>query len=710
MADSLNYSRFFNPWVLHFQKMGLELKCPLCLNLLNRPILMPCNHIFCSSCIPRSTDAGLHCPVCKSPYADEDLRSASHMENIVNVYRSMDDAFRASLSHWSSQVVQPDVRKPSDGCPASDKTDRGDKLRKEPAETIRRGSNGQSSIASLSPNKRTHVSPHHSEIKAEKSRDCVVRSFNRKDASLTHEDTAASLRFCQFRGRQREEGQTQEMDLNQVAPTSPESLPSFGDAKDSDDDSSAQFSKHGTEKMREDVTRPEIDMGLPNHAKDYGRESKRKKLNYGHHDDAVQCLKFENISNSKSQVKDEGPVSSPQPPAASERLDASSSAVCAFCQSSRTSQYVGPMLHYANGVPVAADDTKHSNVIHAHRKCIEWAPQAYYEDENARNLESEVARGAKLKCSVCGLKGAALGCYAKSCRKTFHVPCAVNTPGCRWDGDNYLMFCPAHSSFKFPSEKSKSRKAIKACDPWADEGDSNQANRSWVTSADTCKRLVLCGSALSVGEKNLLNKFARITGATVSKIWIPNVTHVIAATDEIGACSRTLKVLMAILNGRWILNIDWIKACMEAMDLVDEEPYEVNRDIHGCCDGPKNGRLRVVDNAPKLFHGLKFCFSGDFVPSYKGYLEDLVKAAGGTLLEDKVSSVSQGSDALATPITLVVYSLDPPQTCNLSEFSVIDKRCREAENLAAEIGAKVIGHTWLLESIAACKLQSIDLL
>nr|DAD32066.1 TPA_asm: hypothetical protein HUJ06_010917 [Nelumbo nucifera] len=228
-----------------------------------------------------------------------------------------------------------------------------------------------------------------------------------------------------------------------------------------------------------------------------------------------------------------------------------------------------------------------------------------------------------------------------------------------------------------------------------DEGeDSNQANRSWVTSADTCKKLVLCGSALSVGEKNLLNKFARITGATVSKIWIPNVTHVIAATDEIGACSRTLKVLKAILNGRWILNIDWIRACMEAMDLVDEEPCEVGRDIHGCCDGPKNGRLRVMDNAPKLFHGLKFCFSGDFVPSYKEYLEDLVKAAGGTLLEDKVSSVY----------------LDPPQTCNLSEFSVIDKRRREAENLAGEIGAKVIGHTWLLESIAACKLQSIDFL
>ena len=54
----------------------------------------------------------------------------------------------------------------------------------------------------------------------------------------------------------------------------------------------------------------------------------------------------------------------------------------------------------------------------------------------------------------------------------------------------------------------------------------------------------------------LVVKFASMCGATVTKFWKPNVTHVIAATDAQGACTRTLKVLMAILNGRWILKID----------------------------------------------------------------------------------------------------------------------------------------------------------
>ena len=54
----------------------------------------------------------------------------------------------------------------------------------------------------------------------------------------------------------------------------------------------------------------------------------------------------------------------------------------------------------------------------------------------------------------------------------------------------------------------------------------------------------------------LLVKFGSMIGASVSKFWRPDVTHVIAATDAKGACTRTLKVLMAIVNGSWVLKID----------------------------------------------------------------------------------------------------------------------------------------------------------
>lgn len=65
------------------------------------------------------------------------------------------------------------------------------------------------------------------------------------------------------------------------------------------------------------------------------------------------------------------------------------------------------------------------------------------------------------------------------------------------------------------------------------------------------KSLSLCGTL-----QCLLVEFGSMIGVPVTKFWRPNVTHVIAAADTEGACTRTLKVLMAILNGRWVLTID----------------------------------------------------------------------------------------------------------------------------------------------------------
>ncbi|PPS16937.1 hypothetical protein GOBAR_AA03640 [Gossypium barbadense] len=53
------------------------------------------------------------------------------------------------------------------------------------------------------------------------------------------------------------------------------------------------------------------------------------------------------------------------------------------------------------------------------------APQVYFFGDNVMNLKPELVMGVKLKCSRCGLKG------------------------------GLLVLCPAHSSVKFPSEKSR---------------------------------------------------------------------------------------------------------------------------------------------------------------------------------------------------------------------------------------------------------------
>lgn len=75
------------------------------------------------------------------------------------------------------------------------------------------------------------------------------------------------------------------------------------------------------------------------------------------------------------------------------------------------------------------------------------APQVYFEGETVRNLKAELARGLKMKCIKCSLKGAALGCYVKSCRRSYHVPCAREMSKCRWDNVCFATFFTFSSAY-----------------------------------------------------------------------------------------------------------------------------------------------------------------------------------------------------------------------------------------------------------------------
>lgn len=372
--------------------------------------------------------------------------------------------------------------------------------------------------------------------------------------------------------------------------------------------------------------------------------------------------------------------------------------ICAFCQTWKITEGSGPMQHFANKKEVFGSEAGHSNVIHVHKSCFEWAPLIFFESDTViKNLDKEIARAAKLKCSSCGLKGAALGCYAKSCRRSYHVPCAYDIVECRWDTDDYLMLCPSHTSHKFPREKPR-KPVVKKCTSSTqtdDEHGTSLESDFWATSLAGTRRLVLCGSALSADEKFLLVEFATMCGATVTKAWNPNVTHVIAATDGSGACSRTLKFLMAILKGIWILKTDWIKACMQSKCPVYEEPYEIGVDSHGCCDGPKTGRLRALNNAPQLFNGLRFFFTGDLVLTNKAYIQDLIIAGGGTIIATR-DELKECSGPHSSPSVLVVYNND-------AMLGTLDPVLRQ--KVTHESWSKAITPTWVVDSIASGALQ-----
>ncbi|CAM0954668.1 unnamed protein product [Alopecurus aequalis] len=389
--------------------------------------------------------------------------------------------------------------------------------------------------------------------------------------------------------------------------------------------------------------------------------------------------------------------------------DTVSKVFCAFCQSVDTTEVSGEMVHYHNGKQVPSHFSGVANVIHAHKNCTEWAPDVYFEDDSVFNLMAELTRSKRIKCACCGVKGAALGCFDKSCRKSFHFTCAKLIPECRWDNENFVMLCPLHQSSKLPNEipePQKQSKRIIAPKCPSQVKSSEDCSSNWKWPSVSPQKWVLCCSALSAAEKGVVTEFAKLAGVPISTSWSPSVTHVIASTDLSGACKRTLKFLMAILNGKWIVSIEWVKACMDHMEPVDEQKFEVTTDVHGVTEGPRLGRQRVVNKQSKLFEGMRFYLHGDYTKSFRGFLQDLVVAAGGTVLHRKpVSRDHQKLVDDSCPV-IVVYSMENQEKAKLDD----DERRRQAggaQALASASGGKAASSAWIIDCIAACNVQPL---
>ncbi|XP_073318099.1 BRCA1-associated RING domain protein 1-like isoform X2 [Primulina huaijiensis] len=676
MSDPRKAAGSLNPLVFNFRKLGLELKCPFCLNLLRKPTLLPCNHIFCNVCIPKSSQFTADCPSCQQQFTDQEIRPAPYVDNFVAIYKNLDAAFSSTLlPMFSADMRTPILISNSAG-----------QLRKELSEIAPKNKHSGTSLEDeLDLMKKIET--------CGVSKDGNCEKFDRKfECRLAPKsDQKSPLHRCPMEKNVANfRSVSEESEMNHAPELTPGSSPSDGGNKYKEDCNTDPGSGNGfTEKSAAKSCAKDALVTLSGEVDNktdpmdtfHKKEIKRQKKLY--------CGSSDEVTRSREYNKDYTVLD------VASYMDGST---CAFCHSSKITDGSGPMQHCGDGKEVARGETTLSKVIAAHRKCVEWSPKVYYVGESIKNLESELERAAKLKCSSCGVKGAALGCFAKSCCRSYHVPCAVEIPDCRWNCDEFLMLCPAHKSMKFPSEKSNSRKRERG------ENQSLSTQRSieqsfWSLdslSPSGPQQWVLCGSALSSEEKHMMIKFASIFGAEVSKSWNSNVTHMIVATNEKGACSRTFKVLMAILNGRWVLNIDWVKSCMEAKYPVDEENYEVELDNRGVLDGPRTGRLRTLNNAPKLFDGLRFYFLGDFVPAYKSGLLALVIDGGGTVIESLELIAAQRDSPEIVSRCLVVYNAQDEA----------NTRTAEAGDLAKDNDARAIPHTWILESIAAHRLLS----
>lgn len=544
--------------LLYYQmrKMEMELTCPTCSNLLRMPTMLPCNHIFCSSCIMTRDENQYKCPACLLIFHRKELRHSEHFEEIVNIFKSMETTM-TGIQNLDSEVGISGVNTPSKkslglGC------------------------------------------KHNGEMQGSQ---VDLPSIVMKVAS--NESHSCS-------GLSHAGGESQECQFGVSGKKVPQQLTSVP-------------SNCTTENLQEAVS------GSLSKGKSRYDDSTRSPLGGSQKKDAVDETRLKRVVEVMSLPLETRNV-----------------------------------------------ETQEAGITNDATNCIPSHPSEVDSIRGSKRLNL----GSKL--------------HSKPTNR------------------------PLDNSCKLLDDKTEPKDKIKANTSSSTQIDAismrhcipeEQCSELRMTGLGVCSDWLLCGSDLSTSEEELLVKFANLTGTSLTGRWRKNTTHVIVSTYKHAACRRTVKVLKAILNGKWVLSLDWIKACMKAGQPVPEEHYEISQvgiEAHTGFNGPTKGRLNAINKAPKIFHGVRFCFGDQFESLERGILEDLVLDAGGIVLrKDELTSLH--AELSSSGSSYIVVNEDfSPEWSEVDRKKVLEKRSDEVVALKLISGFQVIGNASILDTIAAC--------
>ena len=89
-------------------------------------------------------------------------------------------------------------------------------------------------------------------------------------------------------------------------------------------------------------------------------------------------------------------------------------------------------------------DTGRASDSFVHLTCALFSPRTWLKSGKWCNVKSETIRSRYFKCSLCGQKGATVGCFHNNCRQIVHVPCAFKQ-GWKPTLSVKAYFCATHN-------------------------------------------------------------------------------------------------------------------------------------------------------------------------------------------------------------------------------------------------------------------------
>jgi hypothetical protein len=121
-----------------------------------------------------------------------------------------------------------------------------------------------------------------------------------------------------------------------------------------------------------------------------------------------------------------------------------------ICSADRIPRALFPNLDFGDDdAPAAAAPRPTSGPplhsgIYLHELCCIWSPSCFTDRHSLRGVAGELHRAARIKCIICGLTGATLGCHDKRCRRSFHLPCAESEVNFEFWQNGFAVFCGLH--------------------------------------------------------------------------------------------------------------------------------------------------------------------------------------------------------------------------------------------------------------------------
>ena len=152
------------------------------------------------------------------------------------------------------------------------------------------------------------------------------------------------------------------------------------------------------------------------------------------------------------------------------------------------------------------------------------------------------------------------------------------------------------------------------------------------------RKIKIVSTSLNERETQILERFARqFCVATSNDVEEEDVTHLVARVDDKNIIKqRTMKYLVSIMKGMWVVSVNWLTACIKEGKIVDEVNYQADKDAKSnknTRDVPHTARL-AKPKSPLFVNSSILLYGSYPSPSpNKSQLSKLISHGNGTVYE-----------------------------------------------------------------------------